>query len=74
MSGYGSPRRTSHAPNSLSVPWVIAAAILSGIGIFLVLTWLITSFVHWIYFLGVIPAGAGALMFFDERAGSSHAE
>jgi len=73
MSGYGSPTRASHAPNSISIPWVVAAAILSGVGVFLVLTWLITSF-DWIYFVGVVPAGAGALMFFDERAGSSHAE
>jgi uncharacterized membrane protein HdeD (DUF308 family) len=75
MSGYGSSRHGASPParNSISVPFVIVAAILAGVGLFLLLTWLITSF-DWVYFIGVAPLVAGALMLFDRRAGSDSAE
>jgi hypothetical protein len=55
----------------ISIPWVIAAALLCGIGIMGLMYWLVTS--QGIYFAAVIPCIAGALMFLDPRAGANHA-
>jgi len=57
--------------NSLSIPFVLAAALLMGLGIFALTIWLVTF--NWAWFAGVLPATVGALMMFDRRAGSESA-
>lgn len=61
----------SGAPNALSVPWVLLASILMGVGIFLISAWLITF--NLLYSVGVFVVLAGFLMTFDPRMGSDHA-
>ncbi len=58
--------------NSISVPFVIAAALVSILGLLCLLLWVITF--EWILFLGVIPMTIGALMFFHPKMGSDRAE
>ena len=74
MSGYERAPSASHSlgRNSISVPFVIAASVLAGVGLLLVLLWLITF--NWLYFPGVALVLAGGLMLFDRRAGSDRAE
>lgn len=66
---------TSHhvkdAPNSISIPWVVAAAVLIGIGLFLISVWLLTF--DLLFFSGTLVLLVGALMVFDPRMGSDHA-
>ena len=58
--------------NSISVPFVVAAALVASLGLFCLLLWVITF--QWILFLGVIPMAIGALMFFHPKMGSNRAE
>ncbi|HEV2167182.1 MAG TPA: hypothetical protein VGS23_09460 [Thermoplasmata archaeon] len=62
----------SPARNSISVPFVIAAAVIAALGLFSLLYWVITF--QWIFFLGAIPMAIGALMFFHPKMGSNRAE
>jgi hypothetical protein len=55
----------------ISVPFVIGAALLMGLGIFAMAIWLVTM--DWLWFAGVVPATVGALMMFDRRAGAESA-
>lgn len=60
-------------PNTLSIPWVVLAAILCGVGIFLVTGALIRlagGLVNWIWWIGILPAAIGFLMLMSPRAGS----
>ncbi|MCI4369360.1 MAG: hypothetical protein L3K09_07360 [Thermoplasmata archaeon] len=70
MSDYPTahPVDAEHPPNSISVPFVIAAAVLIGVGLFAMAAFLITF--TWLYFLGILPVLAGALLLFDPRSGS----
>ena len=60
-----------HAPasNSISVPFVVASALISTLGLLALLLWVITF--QWILFLGVIPMTIGALMFFHPKMGAN---
>ena len=74
MSGYGTPAPNAHAAarNAISVPFVVVAALLAGLGLWSLLTWLMTF--NWLYFAGIAPMLAGALMLFHRLAGSDRAE
>ena len=63
--GAGWPRGT------LSIPFVIAAALLIGLGIFLISLWMETF--SWAYFSGVGLLAIGGLMLFSPRAGADRA-
>lgn len=59
--------------NTLSIPWVVCAAILCGAGLFLVFNALILlagGLTNWIWWIGVVPATLGFLMLLNPRAGS----
>ncbi|MCI4323283.1 MAG: hypothetical protein L3K03_04595 [Thermoplasmata archaeon] len=55
--------------NSLSIPVVVGAAVLMGVGLFLVLAWVIDQ-AHWIFFLGTLVAAVGFLLVFTQLTGS----
>ncbi|MFZ0830911.1 MAG: hypothetical protein WCB18_08595 [Thermoplasmata archaeon] len=64
---------TPEERNTLSVLWVITAAILCGIGMFLVTGALIRlagGLVNWVWWIGILPATVGFLMLLHPRAGS----
>lgn len=59
--------------NSLSIAWVVVAALLCGIGMFLVTGALIRlagGLVDWSWWIGIMPATSGFLMLLNPRAGS----
>jgi predicted cobalt transporter CbtA len=59
--------------NSLSIPWVVAAALLCGIGLFLVLNAVILlagGLMSWLWWIGILPAVVGFTMLLNPRAGS----
>jgi hypothetical protein len=63
----------SEEHNTLSIPWVILAALLCGVGMFLVTGALIRlagGLTDWAWWIGVIPATLGFLMLIHPRAGS----
>ena len=55
----------------ISVPYVLASSILIGVGIFSMTYWVITF--DWLFFLGVVPCLAGALLLLSPRAGANQA-
>ncbi len=59
--------------NTLSIPWVVCAAILCGVGVFLV-TGAVIRFAggldDWSWWIGVLPTVLGFLMLVNPRAGS----
>jgi hypothetical protein len=59
------------APNSISVPYVVLASVVMGLGLMLTFTWLITF--DWLYFPGVVVVVVGAVMMLSPRMGSDHA-
>jgi len=59
------------APNSISVPFVLLASLLTGVGLMLTLTWLITY--DWLFFPGILLVALGAFLMLDPRMGSDHA-
>lgn len=74
MTGYGAAPRGGHARHPggpISVPWVILAALLIGIGLF--------GLAYMVYYLDVelLPASLlvliGCLMLFSPRAGADRA-
>ena len=67
--GEGTDPKVERVP--ISVPWVILAAVLCGLGILSLSYWLITF--TWILFGGVVPLALGAYMLFSPRAGWDHA-
>lgn len=71
MAGYASSSHAS-AKSPVSIPWVILASLLAGIGIFSMVLWLYTF--QWIYFGGILPIITGTLMMFDRRAGANSAD
>jgi hypothetical protein len=74
MSEYGSAHAEEHGhgvASPISVPWVVAAAILCALGLSLIWYWLTTF--DWIYFTGPFVVLAGALMLMNHRAGLDHA-
>jgi|HubBroStandDraft_1064217.scaffolds.fasta_scaffold28026_3 hypothetical protein len=73
MSEYGaaSEVHTHHVSSPISVPWVVLASVLCGVGLTLVWEWLTTF--QWIWFSGVVLVFIGAMMFLNDRAGLDHA-
>ena len=59
------------APNTISIPWVIAASLLMGVGLFLISVWIVTF--DFLYLLGIFVVLVGALMIVSPRMGSDHA-
>jgi hypothetical protein len=57
---------------SVSVPIVVGAALLIGLGLTSMAYWLITSF-HWIYFAGVVPLAGGGYLLFTRFTGADRA-
>jgi len=72
MSDTASASEHVAAVNSISVPFVILAALVASLGLFCLLYWVITF--QWVFFLGVVPMTIGALMFFHPKMGSNRAE
>ena len=73
MTGFTSEGHAAHesTPNSLSIPFLIAASVLCGVGLFGLAYWLVTF--QWVYFLSVIPVIGGALLLFTRGTGSDRA-
>ncbi len=67
--GHGHPEELPEG--SVSIPIVIGAAVLVGIGIMSMAFWLITF--HWVFFAGVLPLSAGGLLFFTRFTGADRA-
>jgi hypothetical protein len=62
---------SAHPGGSVSIPLTIAAAVLSGLGLWLIAYWLITF--HWIYFVGVPILAVGAYLLFTRVTGPDRA-
>jgi Na+/proline symporter len=73
MSEYAGGESKEHAVQRvpISVPFVVLAAVLCGLGLLSMSYWLITF--NWALFAGVIPLVVGAYMLFTPRAGWDHA-
>jgi hypothetical protein len=74
MSEYGGTSEPHHGHverSPISVPWVIAASVICGIGITGV-WWFITTF-DFLYFPFAFVVIGGAIMFMSPRAGLDHA-
>ncbi len=54
-------------PSHVSVPWVVLAAVLCGLGLFLI-SYFLTYF-YWPAFSGVILVLVGAILLFNRRTG-----
>ena len=70
MSEYGGGHPTSahpHAKSPISVPWVVGAALLIGLGVFAMAYFLLTF--NLLYFFGIGALALGGLMLFSRRAG-----
>lgn len=67
----GAVHSGAETASSLSIPWVIAAALLCGAGLFVMMYFILTF--NPLYLLGVAPVVGGGLMLFDQRAGADHA-
>ena len=67
------PAGATEPRNTLSIPWVTCAAILCGVGVFLVtgaLVRLAGGLMDWAWWIGIVPAVLGFLMLMSPRAGS----
>jgi len=78
MGGYASPHppqdaSAAHPPSrgSLSIAYLVAAAVIIGCGTFLTCFWIIT--LTWAYLGGVVLLAIGGLMLFSPRAGANEA-
>jgi membrane-bound ClpP family serine protease len=73
-SGIGySARPAAHGTpgsDTLSLPWVVGASLLMGLGLFLLSVWLVTF--DLLYFSGAAAVVIGALMILDPRMGADH--
>jgi hypothetical protein len=66
-----SPGTAGAHQSPISIPYVLASSILTGIGIFSMTYWVITF--DWLYFLGVLPCLAGVVLLLSPRAGANQA-
>ena len=65
-------RHESAVPTaSVSVPYLLLAAVLTGVGLFGMAYWLVTF--DWLYFAAVIPLALGAYMLFTRGTGPDRA-
>jgi hypothetical protein len=67
----GGPASGGEHASSISIPWVIGAALLCGAGLFVMMFFVLTF--QLVYLVGVAPVVGGGLMLFDQRAGADHA-
>jgi uncharacterized membrane protein HdeD (DUF308 family) len=58
--------------SAISIPWVVGAAILIGVGVLAMVYFLLT--LNWLYFSGVLASLTGALMLFHPLAGADRAD
>ena len=58
--------------SAISIPFVVLAAFLIGVGILALVYWLVTF--DWLYFGGVLPSVTGGLMLLHPRAGADRAD
>ncbi len=58
---------SGHQKTPISVPYVAGAALLIGVGLFLIFYWLLTF--QWAFFSGIFLLVIGVLLLFDRRAG-----
>jgi hypothetical protein len=68
--------KASQEKNTLSIPWVVCAAILCGVGVFLVTGALIRfagGVDDTIWWIGILPTVVGFLMLANPRAGPQRA-
>ncbi|MFZ1022943.1 MAG: hypothetical protein WAN87_02260 [Thermoplasmata archaeon] len=72
MSDYGATHSDSPSQRgSISVPFVIAAAVLIGVGVFTI-SYALTIFDGW-YLVGIAPLFLGAILLFSPRTGLDRA-
>ena len=71
MSAAHGSQATHHAKSPVSIPFVVVASILIGIGLASAALWLV--YFNWLLFLGFVPLVVGALMLFSPRAGAEKA-
>jgi hypothetical protein len=55
----------------ISIPWVVLASVLGGVGVGLISYWILTQ--NWLYFSGVVLVIVSCLMFLSPRMGPDHA-
>jgi hypothetical protein len=60
-----------HELGALTVATIVGASVLSGVGIFGMMFWLITF--RWLYFLSVVPLVVGCYLLFTRATGADHA-
>jgi len=73
MSGYPVAER-SHAEEGaerVSVPMVIAASLLCGVGLIGISYWIVTQ--NWLFFAALVPLIGGALLLFTRVTGPDRA-
>ena len=62
-----------HHPSRASLAgWILLAALLSGLGIYML--WYFITFFDWIYLLGLPVVGVGAVLFFLKVTGPESAD
>lgn len=66
--GHSAPDRSE---SSLSVPFLVFAALLIGVGLFGMAYWLVTF--EWLYFASVVPLVVGAYLLFTRGTGPDRA-
>jgi Na+/proline symporter len=73
MSEYPSEGDSVHvsAEGSLSIPFLVLAAVLVGVGLAGMAYWLVTF--QWLYFASVIPTALGGYMLFTRGTGPDRA-
>jgi uncharacterized membrane protein len=63
-------RANAEHHGSVSVPFVLLAALLIGGGLFMIATWVLTF--TWVYFSGVALVAVGFLLLLHPLAGADH--
>ncbi len=70
MAGYADAAHVA-VKSPVSIPWVVLASALAGLGVFAMVLFLYTF--QLIYLGGILPIVTGTLMLFDRRAGADSA-
>jgi hypothetical protein len=63
---------SAHLKSPISVPYLLAAAALIGVGLACASLWIVLF--NWLLFLGFAPLALGAFMLFSPRAGADRAD
>ena len=67
----GGPHEHVSTSSSLSVPYLLLAAVLCGVGLFGMAYWLVTF--NWVVFASLVPLVLGAYMLFTRGTGPDRA-